>query len=240
MPTIFDLAYVVLFSVGLPLYGYFVFLPEFRRQVLLDPVKARHALWISGIVELWLIVAVGAALWLWFDRPWSAMKFNAPEGWRLWVGVAIVAAMLAYQGLGIAQLRRDPAARAAIRASFTGEVEHVLPRTRDELRMFTAVSVTAGFCEEFLYRGFLIWALAPWLGWWGAVGVSMACFGLGHAYQGWPGILKTGIFGAIYTVVMWLCDSIWPAIAMHVLWDAVSGVAAWIVLREEPFPAQTI
>jgi hypothetical protein len=33
---------------------------------------------------------------------------------------------------------------------------------------------------------------------------------------------------------MWLCDSIWPAIAMHALWDAFSGVAAWVVLRDAP------
>jgi membrane protease YdiL (CAAX protease family) len=234
MPTMLDLAYILLVAVGLPLYGYFVFLPQFRRRVLDDPVQARHQLWISGIVELWVIVAIGAALWLWFDRPWSAMKFNAPEGWRLWVGIAIVGAMVAYQTLGIAQLRRDRAARDAIRASFTGEVAHVLPRTRAELRMFTAVSVTAGFCEEFLYRGFILWALAPWLGWWGAAAAQVVCFGLGHAYQGWQGMLKTGIFGAVYTAVMWLCDSIWPAIAMHALWDALSGVAAWVVLREEP------
>lgn len=237
MPTIFDLAYVLLVAAGLPLYGYFVFLPDFRRRVLVDPVSARHQLWISGIVELWLIVAVGAALWLWFDRPWSAMKFNAPEGWRLWVGVAIVLAMVAYQCLGIAQLTRDPALRDQVRASFGGEVEHVLPRTRGELSMFTAVSVTAGFCEEFLYRGFVLWALAPWLGWWGAAAASVACFGLGHAYQGMGGVLKTGIFGAIYTAVMWLCDSIWPAIAMHALWDALSGVAAWMVLRDKTQPA---
>ena len=118
-----------------------------------------------------------------------------------------------------------------------GEVEHVLPRTRGELRTFTAVSLTAGFCEEFLYRGFVLWALAPWLGWWGAAAVQVACFGLGHAYQGMGGVLKTGIFGAIYTAVMWLCDSIWPAIAMHALWDALSGVAAWVVLRDKTQPA---
>ncbi len=43
-------------------------------------------------------------------------------------------------------------------------VEYLLPHSRDELRWFTALSVTAGVCEELLYRGFLFWVLKAYVG----------------------------------------------------------------------------
>ena len=233
MSTPIDLLYVAFFAVGLPLYGYFVFTPYYLRQVAVDPRKARWSLWKSSTVELWTIVGVGAAIWLWFDRPWSDLKLSVPQGgWGLWIAVGLIVAYSIYMLLGIAQLQRNPAERARLRANFDGDVEHVLPRTGGEAGMFVAVSATAGFCEEFLFRGYFIWALAPWLGWWGAAGVSLLCFALGHAYQGWVGILKTGHSRAIYTGLVWLTDSLWPAIAWHFLVDVGGGVAAWIALRE--------
>ena len=97
---------------------------------------------------------------------------------------------------------------------------------------FGGVSLTAGFCEEFLFRGYFIWALAPWLGWWGAAALSLLIFASGHAYQGWNGALRTGIVGAIFTLVVAIFGSLWPAIALHALIDLSNGMFAWLALRE--------
>ncbi|MCI0376926.1 MAG: CPBP family intramembrane metalloprotease [Gemmataceae bacterium] len=45
---------------------------------------------------------------------------------------------------------------------------------------FGGVSLTAGFCEEFLFRGYFIWVFAPWLGWWGAAALSVLIFAILH------------------------------------------------------------
>jgi membrane protease YdiL (CAAX protease family) len=232
MPTWIDLLYVALFAVASPLYGYFVFWPSFEQRKRESPLKARWHLWSRSVPEYWAIVAIGAAIWLWFGRPWADLKFTVPAGWQLAVAVVLIAAYAAYQLYAIAALRRDAELRASLRASF-GELGGILPRTRSEVSMFTVVSVTAGFCEEFLFRAFFPWALAPWLGWWGAAAVSVVIFGLGHAYQGVRGMIQTGIFGAFYTAIVWLTDSLWPAIVSHVLVDAFAGVMAWIALRDE-------
>jgi membrane protease YdiL (CAAX protease family) len=110
----------------------------------------------------------------------------------------------------------------------------MMPQTPTELCWFGGVSLTAGFCEEFLYRGYFIWAFAPWLGWWGAAALSMAIFAMLHIYQGWNGVLRTGIVGAIYTLAVVIFNSLWPAIALHALTDLGGGVLAWLALREEP------
>jgi uncharacterized protein len=70
------------------------------------------------------------------------------------------------------------------------------------------VSITAGFCEEFLFRGYFIWVFAPWLGWWGAATLSLAIFAVAHIYQGWNGVLRTGIMGAVFTLLVWLSESL--------------------------------
>lgn len=233
MPTSFDLMYVALFAVGFPLYDALFGWPAYARRRQADPARARAWLWSTSMVQAWCFVGLGAGYWLYAGRPWSALKLTMPEGWRLAVAVALVAAYSVYQLYSIAQLRRDPALRESVRPQVAA-VADVVPHTRPELSKFTAVSFTAGFCEEFLYRGYFLWALAPWLGWWGAVALSTVCFALGHAYQGWLGVLRTGIVGALYALTVWLLDSLWPAIVLHVLVDVFGGVMAWLVLRNDP------
>jgi membrane protease YdiL (CAAX protease family) len=109
----------------------------------------------------------------------------------------------------------------------------MMPHTLREMYGWSVVSLTAGFCEEFLFRGYFIWGFAPWLGWWGAAALSLLIFAGWHAYQGWNGVLRTGIFGAIYTLTVAAFDSLWPAIAVHALTDIGSGAMAWLALREE-------
>ena len=132
----------------------------------------------------------------------------------------------------------DKAARSQrkekIRSQF-GELAVVLPRTRAELAWFFAVSFTAGFCEEFVFRGYLIWAFQPWLGWWGAAVPSAVLFAYAHAYQGVGGAVRTGIVGVLMTLIVATFGSLWPAIVLHVLIGAGSGIMAWFVLREEKF-----
>jgi membrane protease YdiL (CAAX protease family) len=62
-----------------------------------------------------------------------------------------------------------------------GALAAALPHTRTELYWFGAVSLTAGFCEEFLYRGYRIHAPTPWLGFPGAAALSVVLFAGGHA-----------------------------------------------------------
>ena len=89
-----------------------------------------------------------------------------------------------------------------------------------------------GIAEEFLFRGYFIWALAPWLGWWGAAALSVALFASGHAYQGWNGALRTGVVGTFLTLVVAILNSLWPAIILRALIDLGSGVIAWLALYE--------
>ncbi len=232
MTTLPDLLYVAYFAVAGPLIDYLVFWPAFLRRSKIDPARARTWLWALTIGSQWAGVALGAALWLSNDRSWRSFGFSMPEGWRLWVPVALGLLLVAYAVYAVAAVARDAEARESVRRQKSGKIPVVLPRTRAELSWWGGVSLTAGFCEEFLFRGYFIWALSPWLGWWGAAALSVALFAGWHAYQGWNGALRTGIVGAFFTLVVALSGSLWPAIVLHALVDLGAGIVAWLALRE--------
>jgi membrane protease YdiL (CAAX protease family) len=231
MTTLPDLLFVALFAAVGPLIDYSVYWPAYRRLSQADPAWARRWLWASAIGNLWWVVAVGAALWLASGRSWTSFGFTVPDGWRLWTSIALVLLLVAYHVYAVMALALSAEARASLRQQF-GPVTAVIPHTRTELYWFAGVSLTAGFGEEFLFRGYFIWALAPWLGWWGAAALSLACFAVAHIYQGWNGVLRTGMVGAIFTLAVAIFDSLWPAIALHALVDLGAGIMAWMVLRE--------
>jgi CAAX protease family protein len=226
-----DLLYVALFAFVGPLIDYSVFWPAYRRLSQTDPAWARRWLWKSGIANLWLLVGFGTAIWMASGRDWTGLGFNVPMGWQLWTAIAMVSLVAAYYLLAVASIARSAATRANLRRQFGG-AESVVPHSRSELNWFGGVSVSAGFCEEFLFRGYFIWTFTPWLGWWGAAALSLSIFALAHVYQGWGGVLRTATFGALFTLVVAITGSLWPAIALHVLVDLAGGVMAWLVLRE--------
>ena len=231
MTTLPDLLYVALFAVAFPLWDYLVFWPAFHRQSQADPARARTRAWTLTIVSAWPLVAVGAALWVAKDRSWTQFGFSVPDGWRLWTSIALFLLLATYYAYAVVSLARSSDERASLRQQI-GKLDTVLPHTRTDLYWFGGVSLTAGFCEEFLYRGYFILAFSPWLGWWGAAALSLPFFAVGHLYQGWNGVLRTGIVGALFTLVVAIFGSLWPAIALHALSDLGSGVIAWLALRE--------
>src|SRR5271166_5721763 len=95
-------------------------------------------------------------------------------------------------------VRRSAKAREKILSAFKG-MAFILPITREERAWFALVSITAGICEEVLYRGFLIRYLSngPWhAGIWIALAIASISFGLAHGYQGLTGIVGTTVLGA--------------------------------------------
>lgn len=233
MTTLPDLLYVALFAVAFPLWDYLIYWPAFRRLAEADPARARMRLWKLAIGSGWALVAVGAALWIANDRSWTAFGFAMPTGWRLWSSMGVVLLLAAYHAYACIALAQSAEARASARQQI-GTLTGVVPHTRTEMYWFGGVSLTAGFCEEFLYRGYFIWVFSPWLGWWGAAALSLLFFAAGHGYQGWNGVIRTGVVGGLFTLVVAISGSLWPAIALHALVDLGSGMLSWLALREGP------
>jgi membrane protease YdiL (CAAX protease family) len=101
----------------------------------------------------------------------------------------------------------------------------LLPKGPVEIVLWIAISITAGVCEEIVYRGYLqrqLWALSGNLPL--AIAVQAVIFAAGHAYQGWRPALITGVYGLAFGFLAAWRKSIVPGAIAHALVDVIGGL----------------
>ena len=105
-----------------------------------------------------------------------------------------------------------------------------MPANKRELYWFTCgVSMSAGICEELLFRGFFLAVFAEPLGVWVSLVLGSFLFGLCHLYQGWANVLRTGVIGLVLGIIYVFTESLWVVIALHALMDIFGGVLGYVV-----------
>lgn len=87
----------------------------------------------------------------------------------------------------------------ALGPSAAKSVDDLLPRSLLEILLWIAVSITAGFCEELAFRGYLQRQMHALSGNVAAAVIAQALvFGLAHAYQGWKSVIVISVLGVLY------------------------------------------
>ena len=99
----------------------------------------------------------------------------------------------------------------------------LIPRTPVEKSLFAVLALTAGVCEEFLYRGFVIARLSPLFSVAGASLLSTTAFALTHAYQGRFGMLRAFFMGWALVAAYFWSGSLIPGMIGHSLIDLLAG-----------------
>jgi membrane protease YdiL (CAAX protease family) len=230
-PGVLDFAFVAVLGVVWPLYEHFIGWPVFLRWLREGRRNARVLEYQATLVKEWLLVGVCALLWSRAGRSCASLGLTWPVGWRTWASVAVCLLVVASHVSPVIKVARNPKAKARVRKLLV-HVEPFVPHSDLEFGWFVVLSLTAGVCEEVLFRGAFVWALAPTLTWWGAAAVSVIAFGFVHAYQGRKGIVRAAMFGAVMTLVVAGARSLVPAIALHALVDLGSGTVAWLALKD--------
>lgn len=114
---------------------------------------------------------------------------------------------------------------AAFYTRALARLSYLLPATHTERLWFAALSLSAGFCEELIFRGFLLrylvgdLAIHHGIGLLGAILASSLVFGLNHLYQGRSEILKTGFVGLSLACVAALTGGLALPILLHAAVD---------------------
>jgi membrane protease YdiL (CAAX protease family) len=213
-----------LLAVALPLTG------PIERWAYRSNPKTPLKLLVYGVnvVVLWgfAAAAVGICGWAWVSESpaRSADWLWAPAILAPGLGVA-AAAYFVLALLPLLQSLRGPRWRRAYAAAFRrsmSDIPGLLPDSPLERLAFVLVSLSAGICEETLFRGFLIRFLHE-----GALGLPLAAalvasslmFGLGHAYQGVKGVLGTAVAGLAFGLLFLLSGSLIACILLHALVD---------------------
>ena len=194
---------------------------------------ARRSFYLRLLVLEWGLALLALVIWLSApDVDAAAVGLAWPDGWpgpvagglSLLVVVFVVASTRALRGGVLTEL---PAPTAETATGRHAELPvhatlALLPRTPSERRLFTMVGLTAGICEEWLYRGFflaVVAAVAGDLPTGVLVLVAAVAFGLAHAYQGIGGVLTTGVLGAVMAALYLDTGSLLLPVLLHALID---------------------
>jgi uncharacterized protein len=230
--TIDHLLTVVLVLV-FPLYSAWD-VPRLARRLAADPLHGRTKGYVWNMATLWGFTTALVAGWWWAGRDVRDMGLQLPvsaAGW--WWTLLLCCAVIGFIVQQAYSFARSPDAEAQLREKLESRpnIRAVLPSTPAEMRLFYAVAVTAGVCEEVLYRGYLLWyfqSLAP-------AGVAIVAailvFGLAHVYQGLSGVFSTGVAGALAMAAYLLTGSLLAPIVLHAALDLVNGFTIYRVSR---------
>jgi membrane protease YdiL (CAAX protease family) len=201
--------------------------------------RERISLYRSTIIMQWAIALF--AFWRAIARGLSAWDLGLRGGELVEVILACLVGGLLMGGLHWRNLRRVArvGGRGAERMRTLGM--HILPQSSAELIAYCGLAVTAGICEEFLYRGFAYAALTRvGLPIWLVVFVTSILFGLAHVYQGRGGVLGTSILGLLFASARVLSGSLVPPIVWHSVIDLVAGIAGPRYLLPQPKAAESL
>ncbi|HEY2467044.1 MAG TPA: type II CAAX endopeptidase family protein [Terracidiphilus sp.] len=227
--TVFDHLLFALLLI-LPLVEWKWSWPRYLARLAADPRTARRDHYRRLLVGEWIPTVALLFLWVVLHRPWSALHLTGDTPLRLVLGFFYVLALIVLLVFQRRALLRRSDRRARVRKALVyGEA--LLPHTPSERKLFWAVSLTAGICEEIFFRGFLTWYFLAWMGPLLAVFLASALFGIGHVYLGITQVPKTAIIGLIFAIVVSLTGSLWPAMLLHAAIDWNSGELGFHLLR---------
>ena len=126
------------------------------------------------------------------------------------------------------RVRRTPPERLA---AAIGSLRGFVPTFGVEMGAFVMVCLTTGFCEEMLYRGWMVNILRAATGsTWAAVAATSIIFGVGHAYQGVKGMLRTVFVGLQLAILYVWLGSLIPGQVLHAGADLIAGTAGALAL----------
>lgn len=174
--------------------------------------------YLTVLAEEWLLVLF---IWLWIKRKGLSMGSLTSDRWRtpraalrdLGFGLGFLVVGIPLTG-GLSYLLRVGAAPMEI-----------FPHTAMEAGVFLMLALTAGYCEELVFRGYLMQQFSERtnsanLG----ILLQAIVFGLAHGYQGVKLMSIIVVYGCLFGVFVRWRKSLFPAMIAHGTQDMFPGL----------------
>src|SRR5262249_39037875 len=109
--------------------------------------------------------------------------------------------------------------------SHAASISRLLPNGAAESALWVLLSISAGICEEFVFRGYLQRQLTAFTGH-PSIGLLLqsAVFGIAHGYQGLRASLVVALYGALFTALALWRKSLRPGMMAHAWTDIAGGL----------------
>jgi uncharacterized protein len=220
-----------------PVYGYFDY-QRFTARVRLNP-KERVHYYKKVMFGLWMPTLVILGMFLmgpltFGDIGLTGMHLNTQTlgPWVTYIalvlGIVYFFTLIYYVvGTRVSEKLMNTLIQAKRQELAKNQFTDIMPVSKEDKKVWTYVSWTAGITEEVIYRGFLIYALAvlfPSLSIWVILVVAAVVFGLAHTYQGVPNVIRTSVIGFFFAILYIGLGSIIPLMILHFLIDYVGKI----------------
>jgi membrane protease YdiL (CAAX protease family) len=158
-----------------------------------------------------------------FRRGWAAVMEDAGVAAVFWIAaviaLVIIGLMLKTAGLSAPQKT----------------LMSIAPRTPLEVLLWMVLSCSAGFCEESVFRGYLLRQFSSTVG---GVSLGILCssllFGISHGYEGIAGMIAITAYGAMFCVLVLVRRSLRPGMIAHAWHDIFSGLMLALLRHFHP------
>jgi uncharacterized protein len=219
MHTIFLLAVVAAWST----WGYFA-----ARRMRTAQNPRRLAMYVLTILLEWSVVAYiawgakrhGSSL-----RELIGGKWNNSKAFLKDVGIAAGFWLIALVVLFFTAL--------ALRADKPGpSMRFMFPQSHLEIVLWVLTSLTAGICEEIIFRGYFQRQFIAWTGNIPAgVLLSAAVFGAGHIYQSGKSAIIIAVYGLLFGILAEMRRSLRPGMITHAWHDGLVGLVGRLLVK---------
>ena len=219
MHTIFLLALIAAWST----WGYFAAL---RMSTAQNP--HRPAMYVLTILLEWSVVAYiawgakrhGSSL-----RELIGGKWNDSKAFLKDVAIAAGFWPIALVVLFVTAL--------ALRADKPGpSMRFMLPQSHLEMVLWVLTSLTAGICEEIIFRGYFQKQFIAWTGNVPAGALlSAAVFGAGHIYQSGKSASIIAVYGLLFGILAEMRRSLRPGMITHAWHDGLVGLVGRLIAK---------
>jgi len=136
---------------------------------------------------------------MWWHAPFGRHDNSFLVGAGIGFGAALAGAMV---GMWVVRRRRasQPASATPRQSRFFPDFSYLLPTSGRERVLFALVALSAGVCEEIVFRAWLLNSLHSFcqLEGWTLVLVASVLFGVAHYYQGMAGVAATTILAVFF------------------------------------------
>jgi uncharacterized protein len=185
------------------------------------------ARYVTAIAMEWLMLGF---IWLGLRLRKQRMRILLGENWRgarqilrdLGIGVLFLV------GSNIVLSLISHLLKAVPNAATLG----ILPHTPAEIAVFSLLTVTAGICEEMIFRGYLQRQFSVFFRSTAvAVVLQGIMFGAAHGYQTPKFMLIILVYGMMFGILAHSRRSVRPGMFAHFLQDLITGIAAGRFIR---------
>ena len=205
--------------VGYPVWDYF-----YMKKVNNNLIHKWRIYWQTMATQ-WILVIIFLTYWfltkhsfndLFFIKS-SLFSFQTEDILAIGLGIGISIVMLVLIGYFSKKIRSKMAAVLADES-----IQFLIPKTFVDRLLFLFVAITAGFCEEIIFRGAMLYYLSNLSYDLSIITIgiiSSMLFGIIHLYQGWKGVLQTTYVGGVLFLLFVGTGNLWIPIVLHFIID---------------------